>query len=136
MGLEDEDVVGVAVHREALRPGRGQVGVGLAGVPERELQLGDQPGERRPVAVQALQHDGGAALEQVDDLARIDQAGQGLAGQGGAGAGVARLRQHRAVAGEAHGGRADRGRGEQVVDVVEGEQPDEVGRIGLVQVHV
>ena len=43
VGLEDEDVVGVAVHREALRPGRGEVGVGLAGVAERELELGDQP---------------------------------------------------------------------------------------------
>ena len=70
-------------------PGRRQVGVGLAGVAQRELELGDEPGQRRPVAVQPLEHDGGAALEQVDHLARVDQAGQRLAGQGGAAAGVA-----------------------------------------------
>ena len=43
-GLEDEHVVAVGVHREALGARRGQVGVGLAGVAELELELGDQLG--------------------------------------------------------------------------------------------
>ena len=42
-----EHVVGVGVHREALRPGRGEVGVGLAGVAELELELGDQVDQGR-----------------------------------------------------------------------------------------
>ena len=91
-GLEDEDVVGVGVDREALRAGRGQVGVGLAGVAELELELGDQPGQRRPVAVQALEDDRGAAVEERQRLAGVDQAGERPAGEGGA-AGVRRLRQ-------------------------------------------
>ena len=62
-------------------PGGRQVGVGLAGVAERELELGDEARQRRPVAVQPLEHDGRAALEQVDHLARVDQPGQRLAGQ-------------------------------------------------------
>ena len=44
VGLEDEHVVGVGVHREALGARRGEVGVGLAGMAELELQLGDQVG--------------------------------------------------------------------------------------------
>ena len=65
VGLEDEHVVGVGVHREALRAGRGEVGVGLAGVAELELQLGDQVAHGRPVALQALQHDGRALVVQA-----------------------------------------------------------------------
>ena len=57
VGLEDEDVVAVAVHREALRARRREVGVGLAGVAELELEPGDQVGQRRVVAVQPLEDD-------------------------------------------------------------------------------
>ena len=73
-GLEDEDVVGVGVDREALRAGRREVGVGLAGVAELELELGDQPGQRRPVALQALEDDGRAVVEEGERLAGVDQA--------------------------------------------------------------
>ena len=43
--LEHEDVVGVGVHGEALCAGRGEVGVGLARVPQLELELGHQVGD-------------------------------------------------------------------------------------------
>ena len=64
MGLEDEHVVAVAVHREALRAGRREVGVGLAGMAELELEPGDQVGQRRVVAVQPLEDDGRAVGEE------------------------------------------------------------------------
>ena len=75
-GLEDEDVVGVGVHGEALRAGRGEVGVGLAGVAELELELGDQPGQRRPVAVQALEDDVAPSSKSASALRGVDQAGE------------------------------------------------------------
>ena len=83
--------MGVGVHREALGAGRGEVGVGLAGVAELELELGDQVGDRRPVALEALQHDRRALVVQAHQLHRVDQAGQRLAGQAAA-AGEGRLR--------------------------------------------
>ena len=92
LGLEHEDVVGVGVHREALRARRGEVGVGLARVAELELELRDQPGQRRPVAVQALEDDGRAVVERGQRLARVDQPGELLAGERRA-AGVRRLRR-------------------------------------------
>ncbi len=134
VGLEDEDVVAVAVHREALRAGRGQVGVGLAGVPELDLEVGDQPRQRRPVAVQALEHDRRPAVEEGGDLARVDQSGERSAGQARR-ARVRRLGQHAAVLGDPDRRRPDRRLGEQVVDVVEREQPDEQVGVGAVQVH-
>ena len=42
VGLHHEHVVGVGVDGEALRPGRGEVGVGLARMAELELELRDQ----------------------------------------------------------------------------------------------
>ena len=134
VGLEDEDVVAVGVDGEALRAGRRQVGVGLARVAELELELGDQVAQRRPVAVQPLQHHGGAGVELGEQPSGVDQAGQRLAGERGAGARVARLGQHRAVARQPDGRRTDRGLGQQVVDVVERQQPDQPRRVGLVEV--
>ena len=98
-----------------------QVGVGLAGVAELELELGDQPGQRRPVAVQTLEDDGRAVLEEGERLARVDQPGERSAGER-RGPGVARLGQHRRRRGPAGptacgsrsrsaGGRRPRGRG-------------------------
>ena len=80
-GLQHEHVVGVLVDGEPLGPDRRQVGVGLAGMAEVELELGDQPGQRRPVAVQALEDDRRAVLEERERLARVDQAGERPAGQ-------------------------------------------------------
>ena len=90
--------------------------------------------QRRPVAVQALEDDGRAVVEQRQRLARVDQAGERLAGQRRA-AGVRRLRQHRAVPGQpdrracgsrwrSAGGRRRRGRAGRPAR-----------RVGAVQVH-
>ena len=123
----------VGVDGEALGPGRCQVGIGLAGVAELELELGDQSGDRRPVAVQTLEDHGRAVVEQRQRLARVDQAGELPAGER-RGARVRRLRQHRAVLGKPHRRGPDRGGGEQVVGVRERQQPHQIGRLGLVEV--
>ncbi len=128
--LEDEHVVGVGVDVEALRARRREVGVGLAGVAELELELGDQPGQRRPVAVQALEHDGRAVVEERQRLAGVHESGERLAGERRA-AGVRRLRQHRAVPGEPDRRGADRGGGQQLVDVGERQQTGQV--LGIVR---
>ena len=133
VGLHHEHVVGVGVDREALGPRRGEVGVGLAGMAELELQLRDQVADGRPVALQALQHDGGALVVQAHQLHRVDQPGERLAGEAAA-AGERRLGQHGAVAGDPDRGGADRGLGEQVVDVGEREHLGAVRRIGAVDV--
>ena len=44
--------------------------------------------------------------------------------------------QHLGVLDHAQGRGAQRGAGQQVVDVVEGQQADQVGGVGVVQVHV
>ena len=68
--------------------------------------------------MQSLQYDGGAALEQVDHLASVDQTGQRLPGKARPAAGVRRRRQHLAVLREAHCRGPDRCGREQVVDVL------------------
>src|SRR3954447_13658769 len=67
--LEHEDVMGVTVHGEPLRARWRQVSVGLARMTEFQLEVGDQRAERLPIAVQSLQYDGRAAVEEVEDLA-------------------------------------------------------------------
>ena len=135
VGLEDEHVVAVLVDREALGPGRGEVRVGLARVAELELEAGDQVGERRVVAVQALEDDRRAVGEEGQRLARVDQAAERLAGDGRALPDERRIAEHLAVLGHPDGGSTDAGAGQQRVGVVEGEQPDQVTGVGLVQVH-
>ena len=56
VGLEDEDVVAVLVHGEALGAGRGQIGVDLARVAELELEV---RGERRESAARSGAGPGG-----------------------------------------------------------------------------
>ena len=133
MGLQDEHVVGVGVHREALGAGRREVGVGLAGVAELELELGDEVGDRGPVALEPLQHDGGALVVQAHQLHRVDQPGERLAGQAAA-AGEGRLGEHRPVVGDPDGGGADRRLGQQVVDV--GERQHRLAERGVGAVDV
>ena len=60
--LEDEDVVRVVVDGEALRPARREVRVRLHGVAEQRLELARVHRERRPVQVEALEHDRRAGL--------------------------------------------------------------------------
>ena len=134
MGLEDEDVVAVAVHREALGAGGSEVGVGLARVAELQLELGDQVGQRGPVALQALQHHRRALVDQGEQLGRVDQSGERAAGQAAA-AGVARLGQHGAVLGHPDGRGADGAGGEQPVHVGEPEHAGQGGGLGVVHVH-
>ena len=127
-GLEDEDVVGVGVHGEALRAGRREVGVGLARVAELELELGDQLGQRRPVAVQPLEDDGRAVVEQ-----RRAPCAASTSPVSGWPARVApRVYDDSGSTAPSWAsrtaGRADRRRRQQVVGVVEREQADEVAR--------
>ena len=72
--------------------------------------------------------------KRASALRGVDESGQGLAGERRA-AGVRRLGQDRAVLGDPDGRRTDRRRRQQVVGVVEREQPDEVDGVGAVQVH-
>lgn len=83
VGLEHEHVVGVAVQREPLRARRREVGVGLARVAERGLELSNELAERFPVAMQTLQDERRTTVEELDDLTSIDEAGEGYAGQRG-----------------------------------------------------
>ena len=65
--LEDEDVVGVVVHREALRAAGRVVRVGLHRQAERLLELPAEDRQREPVDVQRLEDDRGAGLPLRDD---------------------------------------------------------------------
>ncbi len=65
--LEDEDVVRVVVHGEALRAARRVVGVDLNAETERLLELPAEDRQRQPVDVQRLQDDGGARLPLGED---------------------------------------------------------------------
>ena len=73
--LQDEHVVDVVVRREALVLRRGDVGVDL----HRVAELGGQPGaevdQRRPGAVQGLQHERGAVGERAEHLVVGDLVG-------------------------------------------------------------
>jgi hypothetical protein len=66
--LEDEDVVGVVVDPQPARRRRGQVGVDLHRVGQEQLQVAAEGGQRRPEALQALEHDGGPGGELAEDL--------------------------------------------------------------------
>jgi hypothetical protein len=97
--LQDEDVVGVVVGREALRLARRDVGVDLDRVPEVGDQLAGEVHQRRPHPVQPLQDEGVAVDEQVeqpvvDDLVRDLRAGPSASC-------VARRRHHGAALGDA-----------------------------------
>ena len=73
--LEDEDVVDVVVVVEALVLRWSDVGVGLDRVPEVGGQLLAEVDDRRPDAVQGLQHEGGAAGEERGQLVVADLVG-------------------------------------------------------------
>ena len=76
-GLEDEDVVGVGVHREALRrrAGSGRRWPGTGGrARARARRRGRLSGA--PVAVQALEDDGGAGVERGRAPCRRRQPGE------------------------------------------------------------
>jgi hypothetical protein len=87
-------------------------------VPQLQLELGDEVGERLVVAVQALEDDGGATAEELERLGRIDEAAELLAGDGRV-PGEALLGQDRAVLGDAQGGGTQRRAGQQPVGVLE-----------------
>ena len=126
----------VRVHGEALGARRGEIGVDLAGMTELELELGDEARERRPVAVQRLEDDGGAVVERGRrSLARVDEPGDAACPRPWRRCGRTDSGQDVAVTGDPDGGRADRGLGEQVVDVVEREQAGQLVGRGLVQEH-
>ena len=69
--LEDEHVMGVVVHGEALRASRRVVGVGLHRQPDRVLELPAEDGQRKPVDVQRLQDDGRAGLPLGEDAGDV-----------------------------------------------------------------
>jgi hypothetical protein len=102
--LEHEDVVGVVVHAEAAGAGGRDVGVGLDGVRERELEGPAEPGEHRLRPLQALKDDGGPTPELLEDARRVTDAGHGLAADAGR-AGVGGRVQRLAVPHEAKGGK-------------------------------
>ena len=121
--LQDEDVVDVVVRAEPARGRRGDVGVDLGGVAQVGGQLVGELDQRRPEAVQALQHHRAAVGEQPQDRVRGH-----LVGDLGAGAAGRRepLRvDDDAVLRDAEEGRAQPARGEQLVDRREVEQVGE-----------
>ena len=63
--LQDEDVVRIGVQRETLGARGRDVRVHLAGVPELQLERATERGDRLPVAVQSLQDDRRAVVEQL-----------------------------------------------------------------------
>ncbi len=121
------------VHREALRAGRREVGVGLARVAELELELRDQLDQRRERAVQPLEDHRRAVAELLDRLAAVDQPGQLAAGDASRrGSSRSRAAPSRCDQPDLRG--PDRGGRQQPVGVLEREVRRELGRVDLVVV--
>ena len=76
LDLQHEDVVHVVVVAEALRLRRGDVGVDLHRVAELGGQVLGEVDDRRPEAVQALQHQGGPVGEEPDQGVVADLVGR------------------------------------------------------------
>ena len=65
--LQNEDIVRVLMQVQALRAGRRDVGVDLARMPELELEAPAESRDRLGPAMQALEHDRRAVLEERRD---------------------------------------------------------------------
>jgi hypothetical protein len=118
--LQHEHVVRVVVRRQAGGPGWGQVGVGLDGMAEPQLELAAEARRGGPPALESLQDDRGAGPEQVERPAGIDQ----VVDARGAGAGCLRViarGQYLTVAHEANRRPAQPRPGEGAVDVGQGQ---------------
>ena len=113
--------MGVGVEPEALGAGRRHVGVGLHGVAERALEVAAEPGQRQPLALEALEHDGGAGREVGVDPADVGHVVEHLRPEADA-LGVGLRVEGLAVPDEAEGGAPHERGGQQVVDVVERQQ--------------
>ena len=125
--LEDEHVVGVVVHGEALRAARRVVGVGLNAETERFLELPAEDRQRQPVHVQRLEDDGGARLplgEDAGDVHRLREGGP-PGDVGGVGADV----ELPTLAHQPESGIADRRGADQLLDVGLGEEVVEAARL-------
>jgi len=85
--------------------------------------------------MQSLEHHGRAVVEERQHLAGVDQARQRLAGQRRRARERGR-RKHRAVLGDPECGGAQRCAGQQVVDVVDGQQALQGVRLGVVDMDV
>ena len=115
------------------RPGS-DVGVHLAGVPELQLEGATERGHRLPVAVQSLQDDRRAVVEQLRDPGGVRHAGYGL-GSGPPRPRVRGLRDLFSGLHQAERRGAWRRGGEDAVDVVERQEILEPVRIRR-RVHV
>jgi hypothetical protein len=80
--LEHDDVMRVVVDCEALRATRGVVRIRLGRVAELGLEPAAEPGQRRPVQVQALEHDCRAVLEGGRDAVGVGAAGESVRAPG------------------------------------------------------
>ena len=126
--LQDEDVVRVLMEVEALRAGRGDVGVDLARMPEGELEASAEPRDGLGPSVQALEHDRRAVLDErshtrgVRDPLHRSRSRAARARVRGLGDPLARLH-------EAEERRPERRRRQEPVDVVEREQVLEPARL-------
>jgi hypothetical protein len=70
--LQHEHVVRVVMDVEALRDRRSQINVHLHRVRQLDLELAAEVRQRRPKAVDRLQHDRGAVREQLVDASGVD----------------------------------------------------------------
>jgi hypothetical protein len=114
--LQHEHVVHVVVRIETAR-GRGcHVGVHLRGMPQLAHERTREGHERRPRAVQALQHDRRSGRELGQDLRGVDLVGDFRAVA--AGRGEPACGQHVALLRHAQEGRAQGALGQQFVDRV------------------
>jgi hypothetical protein len=114
--LQDEHVVGVVVHAEALRRGRRAVGVRLHGPAQLGLEAAAVDGRRVPMQVQRLQDDRrarGVLLRHT-----VDEHGAREAARApGDVRRVGRWRELRTVLDEPEGGHADRAVADDPFDV-------------------
>ena len=125
--LEDEHVVGVVVHGEALRAARRVVGVRLNAETERFLELPAEDRQRQPVHVQRLEDDRRARLplgEDAGDVHRLREGGP-PGDVGGVGADV----ELPTLAHQPESGIADRRGADQPLDVGLGEEVVEAARL-------
>ena len=124
--LQNEDIVHVVVRIESAGGGWGDVRVHLGGMAEVIDELPGEVGQRRPGAVQPLEHQGGAAGEFVEHLVGTDLVGD-------LGAEAARCRvaagvEHCALPRHAHERGAQSTVGHKFVDRLSGEQVIEAPR--------
>ena len=124
--LQDEDVVRILVQVQSLRAGRRDVGVDLTRMPELQLEVTAEARDRLGPAMQALEHDRRAVFEERRDASGVRDPCD-LPRTCATRSRVGGLRDLGAGLHEPEERRAERGRREEPVDVVEREQVLEPG---------